>query len=79
MVASTGLSNPSGVAVDEHGTVYVADGLGKQVVSIAAGSGARTVLPVAGLQEPTGVAVDREGNVYVADVGTNRVVKFAAA
>jgi serine/threonine protein kinase, bacterial len=48
------------------------------VVTLAAGSGAQSVLPFTGLSLPDGVAVDTAGNVYLADRGHNRVLKLAA-
>ncbi len=72
-----GLYQPQGLAVDDAGTVYVAD-FNNRVVKLAAGSNTQTVLPFNGLNYPEGVAVDSQGNVYVADRGNNRVVKLAA-
>jgi sugar lactone lactonase YvrE len=74
----TGLTNPSGVAVDPAGDVYLADSSNHRVLKLTAGSKDQTVLPFTGLQTPTGVAVDSEGNVYVTDGPNNRVVKLAA-
>ena len=74
----TGLSDPSGVAVDTAGSVYVTDYTNSRVVTLASGSTAQTVLPLTGLRGPNGVAVDTAGNVYVADYGNDRVVTLAA-
>ena len=73
----TGLYQPQGLAVDDAGTVYVAD-FNNRVVKLAAGSNRQVVLPFNGLNYPEGVAVDSQGNVYVADRGNSRVVKLAA-
>ncbi|OBH90507.1 serine/threonine-protein kinase PknD [Mycobacterium sp. E2733] len=73
----TGLYQPQGLAVDEAGTLYVAD-FNNRVVKLAAGSNNQAVLPFTGLNYPEGVAVDTQGSVYVADRGDNRVVKLAA-
>ena len=73
----TGLFEPQGLAVDDAGSVYVAD-FNNRVVKLAAGSNNQTELPFAGLNYPEGVAVDSQGSVYVADRGNNRVVKLAA-
>jgi DNA-binding beta-propeller fold protein YncE len=40
----TGLNNPSGVAVDTAGNLYVTDGWGDRVLKLAAGSNAQSVL-----------------------------------
>jgi sugar lactone lactonase YvrE len=74
----TGLINPSGVAVDSAGNLYVADTVNHRVLKLAAGSSTQTVLPLTGLINPSGVAVDSAGNLYVADWPNNRVVKLAA-
>lgn len=77
------LANPEGVAVDNAGTLYVADAACQgRVLSLAAGSSTPTVLPFTGLRflgqgTPQGVAVDGAGNVYVTDVGNARVLKLA--
>jgi len=71
--------NPSGVAVDGSGNVYVADRNNHKirkitsagVVTTFAGSGsqgsANGTGTAASFNYPTGVAVDGSGNVYVAD------------
>ena len=74
----TGLTTPSGVAVDTAGDLYVTDWHNNRVVKLAAGSSTQTVLPFTGLNSPSGVAVDAAGNLYVADYGNNRVLKLAA-
>jgi NHL repeat len=85
---SATLTEPVGVAVDEQGTVYIADPDSARVrkvnpggtITTFAGNG-RGFLPLgdggpatsAQLNDPVGVAVDRKGNVYIADDGNNRV------
>ena len=85
---SSDLSNPSGVAVDSSGNVYIAD-TNNQVVekvtpgtpgtlSIAAGtgtSGAPTPGPATSsdLSDPSGVATDSSGDVYIADQANGRI------
>jgi serine/threonine protein kinase, bacterial len=73
----TGLTYPSGVAVDAAGNVYLTDTWNDRVLKLAAGSNEQTVLPFTGLKYPGAVAVDTAGNVYVAD-RNDRVVKLAA-
>ena len=70
-----GLLNPSGVAVDGSGNVYVADTDNNAVKEIPAGC----VSPGCvrnlggGFDQPGGVAVDGGGNVYVADTYNSAV------
>lgn len=79
----TGLKDPTGVAVDAEGNVYITDAGNRRVLKLAAGSGSQTVLPFTGLQNLTGVAVDDKGTVYVSYFtdgfpGVGKVVKLAA-
>jgi DNA-binding beta-propeller fold protein YncE len=74
----TGLTYPSGVAVNSAGDIFVTDSLNDRVLKLAAGSSKQTVLPFTGLQHPGAVAVDAAGNVYVNDGPSNRVLKLAA-
>ena len=87
------LNNPSGLAVDQAGNLYVADS-GNNCVRVISASG--TIGTFAGnsslgpayggdggpaadaaLNGPTGVAVDASGNLYIADTYNNRVRKVA--
>ena len=71
-------SNPSGIAVDPAGNLYVADvhllgGSSNPVMLQVAPDGTQTTL-ASGFSQDTGpysVAVDPAGNVYVADGGVN--------
>jgi sugar lactone lactonase YvrE len=74
----TNINEPTGVAVDRAGNVYVTDTTNSRVLRLVAGSSAPTVLPFTGVVNPRGVAVDNDGNVYVADGGNCRVLKLAA-
>ncbi len=83
----TGLTDPSSVAVDAAGNVYLTDTWNDRVLKLAAGSNEQTVLPFTGLHSPGAVAVDSAGNVYITDyvtattdfnVPNSRVVKLAA-
>ena len=82
-------SNPSGIALDAGGNLYVADKLsctirklvlsgGNWVVSTIAGQASRSgsvdgIGSTARFSNPTGIAVDSGGNLYVADEGNNTI------
>ncbi len=72
----TGLSAPSGVAVDTAGNVYVTDFFHSRLVKLAAGSSTQTELPVH--PNSFGVAVDTAGSVYLALAGVGEVLKLTA-
>jgi DNA-binding beta-propeller fold protein YncE len=77
VVPFTGLSDPSGVAVDAAGNVYVADSGNNRVVKLAPESGAQQVVGFTGLNMPYDMAVDSAGNVYTVDKN-DRVVELVA-
>lgn len=84
-------ANPSGVAVDGSGSVYVADTNNHKirkitsagVVSTFAGSGVAAFADGTGslakFANPNGVAVDANGNVYVADTNNHKIRKITSA
>lgn len=74
----TGITSPTGIAVDATGDVYVTETWNDQVLKLAAGSNEQTMLPFTGLKGPVGVAVDSAGDVFVTDRGNNRVLELAA-
>ncbi|HMC57911.1 MAG TPA: IPT/TIG domain-containing protein, partial [Candidatus Solibacter sp.] len=84
--AGTHVGNPTGVAVDTFGNVYVADGNARVrkiypsgIIATIAGNGARGYSGDGGagtgarLSAPSAVAVNAAGNVYVADTLNNAV------
>jgi serine/threonine-protein kinase len=88
---NSSFNQPTGVAVDASGNVYVADNgnhLIREVspngnVTTLAGSGipgsANGTGTAASFNFPQGVAVDASGNVYVADYGNNMIRKISPA
>lgn len=90
LAAATGaeLYRPAGLAVDQHGNVYIADTGNnrirkvdtKGIITTVAGSGKYYgdggdggPATSARLSFPFGVAVGRDGTVYIADTGNNRL------
>jgi sugar lactone lactonase YvrE len=76
----SGLSTPSGVAVDGAGDVFIADGLNERVVEEPAGGGPQVTVATGSFQLRTasGVAADAAGDVFIVDEENNRVVEVPA-
>jgi DNA-binding CsgD family transcriptional regulator/sugar lactone lactonase YvrE len=78
---------PTGLAVDAHGILYIADSANNKVrqvdlygnISTLAGTGQagfkgdNRAAADAELNDPVALAVDSAGNLYIADLGNNRV------
>jgi DNA-binding beta-propeller fold protein YncE len=78
-LASSGLSQPFGVAVDGAGNVYFSDSVNNAIKKWTATNNTVTTLVSSGLYYPHGVAVDGAGNVYIADTYNNAIKKWTAA
>ena len=88
---SARLNNPSAVALDAAGDLFIADESNNVVrkvepngiISTVAGEYSRggtfygdgSSATLAGMDGPTSVAVDAQGNLYIADQGNNRIRK----
>jgi len=90
---SASLANPTGIALDATGSLYIADSYNNRIrklspagiISTVAGGGPSGSLGDGGpatsasLKQPTGVAVDADGSLYIADSGNDRVRKVVPA
>ncbi len=76
------MTSPDGVAVDQAGDVFVADGTDRansRVLQLPDGASTPTTLPFTGLRGPTGLAVDQSGDVFVSDNANWRVLELPHA
>src|SRR5439155_1682689 len=84
--------DPSGVAIDSSGNVYVADTLNSTIRKITPAGEVTTPVGLAGITgsadgtgsaarfyDPLGVATDSSGNVYVADTFNDTIRKITPA
>ena len=83
VVATASLfAQPTGVAVDSHGNVYVADTNANRIDKLSPkgqvlGHWGKKGEGPGEFTRPEGVAVDRAGNIYVADTFNDRVEKLS--
>jgi sugar lactone lactonase YvrE len=67
------LGDPFGVAVDEEGAVYVADGTAGQLFRLE--TGAPPTLVASGLDMPSAIAIAPDGSLVVANTGAHTIVR----
>ncbi len=84
LATASHLNEPTGVAVDSSGNVYIADSLNHRIRKVDSSGAIWTVAgtgtPGTGanqLFQPTGVSVDSAGSVYIADNGNYLVRKLS--
>ena len=78
--------NPSGIAVDAIGNIYIADGLNQRIRKVTVSTGVITTIAGNGIHgytgdhglainaemaDPVGITLDAAGNIYVVDFGNN--------
>jgi len=76
----SGLTSPTGIAVDASGRIYVAFQAGANANTVAQYSSAGTLLNanfITGLGAPQGLAFDASGNLYVGNTATGTVGKYS--
>jgi sugar lactone lactonase YvrE len=76
-VPTSAMANPSGVAVDGSGNLFIVDSNKNRVLkeTLSAGSYTESTVPTSALAYPYGIAIDGSGNLYIADYGNNRILK----
>jgi DNA-binding beta-propeller fold protein YncE len=75
------LSDPTGIAFDRQGNLWICNYAGRTVqeysaVSIAASGTAKPVLTIRGIRGPNNVAFDRSGNLWVAEYDGGSVAEI---
>lgn len=87
------LSHPSGVALDSHGNLFIADRDNHRIrkvdtmgiITTVAGTGVQgyggdnDLATAAKLDSPSGIALDRNGNLFIADTNNHRIRKVDTA
>ena len=75
------LAQPTGLAVDGTGYLYIADAGAGSLVRVAPDGTSATTLTPGGLaiplNNPGGLAFDLNHNLYIADTGNNRIVQLS--
>jgi DNA-binding beta-propeller fold protein YncE len=78
-LASSGLVQPKGVAVDGAGNVYIANTESSSIEEWMVSNNSLATLVSSGLNRPQGLAVGGTGNIYMADTGNNAIKEWTAA
>ena len=78
-----GFGNPSAVAVDAQGNLWVADTGNGQIKELSSGLAALVHFGSQGsgagqFNNPKGVALDAQGNLFIADSGNNRIQELSS-
>ncbi len=89
LAISASFNNPTGLALDSSGNLYIADTNNNRIrkivgstISTIAGNGVAGfsgdggTATSASLNHPTAIAIDGAGNIYIADTGNNRIRKI---
>lgn len=71
-----GLQQPTGLAFDSGGNLYVANQGANTIIKFAP-NGSSSLFATSGLNQPYGLAFDVDGNLYAANAGSSTIQKFA--
>ncbi|CAF4729948.1 unnamed protein product [Rotaria sp. Silwood1] len=71
------LSSPTGITLDQYGSLYVLDYGNNRVQKWLPGATYGTTVILATMSGPYGMRIDRFGNMFIADTGYHRVISFA--
>tara|TARA_Y100000588_G_C14230854_1_gene915208 strand:- start:513 stop:1619 length:1107 start_codon:yes stop_codon:yes gene_type:complete len=76
LATSAGLSNPTNVALDQSGNLYILDSGNNRVRKVVLASGViTTVAGPTGVSDPRGIEVNTSGTVYVTDTHGSKELK----
>ncbi len=80
LATAAALDNPTGLAVDAAGDLFIADSGHNLIREVIPGpdglsDGTITTVAVTGLSDPTGLAVDSADNLFIADTGNQRILE----
>jgi len=75
------LNDPTGVAIDSGGNIYVSDGAPSRILKFAPNGNLLTTLGTTGsgpsqFSDPRGILIDSNGNLWVDDTGNYRIQQF---
>jgi sugar lactone lactonase YvrE len=73
-IASSSLSDPFGIAVDQEGNIYASDGRGGRIHRFTKTGELQTVS--SGLEMPSGLALTRDGALIVAETGAHTIISI---
>ena len=93
LASAAQLNNPTGIALDVSGNIYITDAGNNCIRKVTANTGIISTIAGTGiagfsgdegfatdakLNNPTGIALDVSGNIYIADLLNNRIRKIGA-
>ncbi len=74
LITESMFNSPSGIAVDQEGTLYIADTGNGAIRTIDQNWNVKTL--VKGLKHPTGIAINSKGEIFVTETLNHRILKI---